>query len=81
MTSLLAAAIRDAVASPRRALSMSHFVGLCWTARDMDVVVVGAGVIGAAVAFRLAQAGARATVLEVRCTCASKAPCRIAPAS
>jgi glycine/D-amino acid oxidase-like deaminating enzyme len=32
--------------------------------RDMDVVVVGAGVIGAAVAFRLAQAGARVTVLE-----------------
>jgi len=30
----------------------------------MDVVVVGAGVIGAAVAFRLAQAGARVTVLE-----------------
>jgi glycine/D-amino acid oxidase-like deaminating enzyme len=30
----------------------------------MQVVVVGAGVIGAAVAFRLAQAGARVTVLE-----------------
>jgi glycine/D-amino acid oxidase-like deaminating enzyme len=30
----------------------------------MDVVVVGAGVIGAAVAYRLAQAGARVTVLE-----------------
>ena len=30
----------------------------------MDIVVVGAGVIGAAVAFRLAQAGARVTVLE-----------------
>src|SRR5262245_58607470 len=30
----------------------------------MHVVVVGAGVIGAAVAFRLAQAGARVTVLE-----------------
>jgi glycine/D-amino acid oxidase-like deaminating enzyme len=30
----------------------------------MDVVVVGAGVIGAAVAFRLAQAGAAVTVLE-----------------
>jgi glycine/D-amino acid oxidase-like deaminating enzyme len=30
----------------------------------MDVVVVGAGVIGAAVAFRLAQAGARVAVLE-----------------
>jgi glycine/D-amino acid oxidase-like deaminating enzyme len=30
----------------------------------MDVVVVGAGVIGAAVAFRLAEAGARVTVLE-----------------
>jgi glycine/D-amino acid oxidase-like deaminating enzyme len=30
----------------------------------MEVVVVGAGVIGAAVAFRLAQAGAKVTVLE-----------------
>jgi len=30
----------------------------------MEAVVVGAGVIGAAVAFRLAQAGARVTVLE-----------------
>jgi glycine/D-amino acid oxidase-like deaminating enzyme len=32
--------------------------------QGMDVVVVGAGVIGAAVAFRVAQAGARVTVLE-----------------
>jgi glycine/D-amino acid oxidase-like deaminating enzyme len=30
----------------------------------MDIIVIGAGVIGAAVAFRLAQAGARVTVLE-----------------
>ncbi|MBV8987320.1 MAG: FAD-dependent oxidoreductase, partial [Solirubrobacterales bacterium] len=30
----------------------------------MDIIVVGAGVIGAAVAYRLAQAGARVTVLE-----------------
>jgi glycine/D-amino acid oxidase-like deaminating enzyme len=30
----------------------------------MDIVVVGAGVVGAAVAYRLAEAGARVTVLE-----------------
>jgi glycine/D-amino acid oxidase-like deaminating enzyme len=30
----------------------------------MDIIVIGAGVIGAAVAYRLTQAGARVTVLE-----------------
>ncbi len=34
--------------------------------RDARVVVVGAGVVGAAVAYRLAQAGARVTVVERR---------------
>jgi choline dehydrogenase-like flavoprotein len=34
------------------------------TARDFDVVVIGAGVAGAMVAYRLAQAGARCLILE-----------------
>jgi glucose dehydrogenase len=34
------------------------------TARDFDVVVIGAGVAGAMVAYRLAQAGARVLILE-----------------
>ena len=34
------------------------------TARDFDVVVIGAGVAGAMVTYRLAQAGARVLILE-----------------
>lgn len=34
------------------------------TARDFDVVVIGAGVAGAMVAYRLAKAGARVLILE-----------------
>jgi glucose dehydrogenase len=32
--------------------------------RDFDVVVIGAGIAGAMVAYRLAQAGARVLMLE-----------------
>jgi glycine/D-amino acid oxidase-like deaminating enzyme len=40
----------------------------------VDISVVGAGVVGAAVAYRLAEAGARVTVLEAAAISASFSP-------